>query len=428
MGLLLPTKLPVLLGRNPLPYQGQLTLSGGVITDATRLTGTQGDGVAYPDSSVGVWPAATNLVENSGFETDTNGLANDSNASRARTTTRSKFGVASATITSLAAGNWSVVVLKADNVTRMSVTGGAAYTFSVWLYSSAGARLHRLQILHFDGGGSIVETTIGTSTAVSAGVWTRLTLTITANASAVTIRPLIVGESAAAAGETFEIDGVQFETGSIATPYIHTDGGTASRSAGRIQIPNVNTLITPTNFGFALRFKTGWAASGPGYFPRQFTWADDANNIIEVVWDTGLKYFYLVRRNTSGNCVVTGNTMVSLASGDNVLVVVQGDSSKIQLSVNGETLLTNSGTQYTPTLSATSADIGSRGTITAARELAGIVYWAACWRGLLSNGEVAALYAQGNNRLLPHQFPKSADLRFLAHFYGDGSAYRYRAA
>ena len=48
----------------PLYRTGLLTLSSSVITDITRLTGVEGDGASYPDSSVGVWPAATNYVTN----------------------------------------------------------------------------------------------------------------------------------------------------------------------------------------------------------------------------------------------------------------------------------------------------------------------------------------------------------------------------
>src|SRR5690606_38265908 len=49
-----------------------LTFSGDLITDAVREAGVEGDGLT-PPAGVGPWPAATNLVTNGGFETNTDG-------------------------------------------------------------------------------------------------------------------------------------------------------------------------------------------------------------------------------------------------------------------------------------------------------------------------------------------------------------------
>jgi hypothetical protein len=54
-----------------------VTASGNEITDVTRSTKTQGDGVNAPDSSYGIWEATTNLVTNGGFETKYNWLDSD---------------------------------------------------------------------------------------------------------------------------------------------------------------------------------------------------------------------------------------------------------------------------------------------------------------------------------------------------------------
>ena len=70
---------PVTILRPPTGVR-TLTFSGGVQVDTptgvtatvARQTNTQGDRLAVP-GEYGVWPAATNLIANGGFETNTTG-------------------------------------------------------------------------------------------------------------------------------------------------------------------------------------------------------------------------------------------------------------------------------------------------------------------------------------------------------------------
>lgn len=90
-----------------------LTLSGNEITDATRALGIQGDGLLN-DSSYGIWPAATNLRLNGGFETNATGWA----------------GAASATVARAAK--------IADTFTRANGAIGTAETGQTWVQVAAG--------------------------------------------------------------------------------------------------------------------------------------------------------------------------------------------------------------------------------------------------------------------------------------------------
>ena len=67
-------------------------------------------------------------------------------------------------------------------------------------------------------------------------------------------------------------------------------------------------------------------------------------------------------------------------------------------------------------------------TLAGSNQFHGNILWVATGLGTLTDADAARFHAFGNNRPLPYQFPRHADLRFLAHFYGDGTAYRYRAA
>ena len=72
-----------------------LTTSGNEMTDTTRTTNTQGDGITSPDSSYGIWESTTNLVTNGGAETNITGWTNHGTGVVSRDTSQYKFGGAS---------------------------------------------------------------------------------------------------------------------------------------------------------------------------------------------------------------------------------------------------------------------------------------------------------------------------------------------
>src|SRR3990167_6344341 len=88
--------IPSLLGGGPVYVPDDLTFTGGLITDAVRTTAVEGDGLT-PPAGVGIWPAATNLVTNGGFETNTTGWVGTGGAIN-RYTSAAKFGTASARV------------------------------------------------------------------------------------------------------------------------------------------------------------------------------------------------------------------------------------------------------------------------------------------------------------------------------------------
>ena len=62
----------------------------------------------------------------------------------------------------------------------------------------------------------------------------------------------------AGVGRIVHIDGMQVEIQKVSTPYVETDGGTASRSDARIRA-DVSGLFTATQGWAAFRFRMGYA-------------------------------------------------------------------------------------------------------------------------------------------------------------------------
>jgi|GEM_PF-6272921 len=149
---------------------------------------------------------AVNLIPNGTFEVNANGAINNSNASVARSTAQHQTGVASLLVTSLAAGNWSAAILQLDGATRIAVSPNTKYTMTGWFYSGSGVRAHRIQVSERNSGGGTTATNNSADGALPAGVWTQRTVTFTTTATTVSVIPLLVGTSAAAAGETFYAD------------------------------------------------------------------------------------------------------------------------------------------------------------------------------------------------------------------------------
>ena len=401
--------------RNPLPYQGKLTVAN-LITDVTRLAGVGGDGAAYPDSSAGVWPAATNYILNSNCATNANNIDSNASATVSRATDRYKFGGASLKVLCPGLGG-------SEGANYRTAVGTAApsdiRSAEIWVYHEASGSLNfYVQIAWRDSGGSALSPTSGSSTAVAPFTWTRLTVTGTAPAS--TDRADVKAIKSSTSTDTFWVGGVQLETGSIATPYIHTDGGTASRSAGRIQMPA--SVLDETQMWLTMRVRAGSAYNVGSGVLRLFQWQDSVTERLILQYVVGDK-FYLDRDSGAGGS--SASAALNFAAGDSYTVTGAFEAEASKISVNGASFSSVANSAI-PTLAASAADIGSiSGT---SGHLNGNALWVALGRGTLTDADAALLHAFGNNRPLPHQFPKSADLRFLAHFYGDGTAYRYRAA
>ena len=219
----------------PAPDYEALTLSGNEITDLTREAALEGDGRAV-EASYGLWEATTNLVTNGGFETNTTGWTTGGTNTIAVSAAQQKFGAQSCLAT------------YADNAVladfAITITN-AEHTVSCWVYiptdyDGDGVELRQL---NYTVAASAVAADLGIRDA-----WQRLTLTFTPGADVIGNIQINNTGAAPTATRFLYVDGVQVELQPLATPYVETDGGTASRSGGRIRIPT--SLINTTQVGW----------------------------------------------------------------------------------------------------------------------------------------------------------------------------------
>ena len=184
------------------------------------------------------WPAATNLVTNGGFETNTTGWEG-TGGTIARYTSAAKFGVASGRVEVTVAAD----LAGARQTTSIAAMTGTTFTASAWMrYTTVTANV-QLIIVEYD----VTDTFLrigGTSGSVAlTGAFARSSVTVTLGANTTQIRVWAVTFGSQTAD--FLVDGVQVETGAIATPYIETDGGTVTRSAGSVIASVGGGFITP---------------------------------------------------------------------------------------------------------------------------------------------------------------------------------------
>lgn len=175
---------------------------------------------------------ATNLVLNGGFETNTTGWVANGSATITRSTTQAMYGTAglkvTATITSAAGAQ--------VQVTLSGSTAGSTYSGSCWIFCDpASTALGKVMNLRLQeaGGAQGAASSDGASVTLVAG-WQRLTHTRTIvqdDRTALQIYPRL---ASGLLGDEFYIDGVQIETGAAGTPYIETNGGTATRASSKV--------------------------------------------------------------------------------------------------------------------------------------------------------------------------------------------------
>lgn len=355
-----------------------LTFTGDLITDAVRAAGVEGDGLT-PPAGVGVWPAATNLVTNGGFETNTTGWVG-TRATLARSTVQSKFGAASMLVTA--------TDLFAYGTFTLSGLANGEYVLSFWQRQGPQAATDGFYAVN-DG-----TTTFAEAAYTPTADWSRVIVPFTVTGSPANVFVSLYSRFAGGAvGDQVYLDGIQVETGSIATPYIETDGGTASRVAGRVQQP-VSGLFTATQGAVVARLKMGFAATGNPYagsFPAIFTWRDGGSAEISVQYDIANDKFGIVRR-AAGATRVNETNAQTFAVGDSVTVATTWTATTLKATSDADAFNSGADTNV-PTISATSADVGSFGT---AQQIASNVLWFATFAGTLTNADSAALNAFGD--------------------------------
>ena len=355
------------------------TLSGNEITDAVRRNNTQGDGLLPEQGSTGIWEATTNLVTNGGFETNTTGWSEESAAAGfTRQAGGGKFGSAFGRINNVSN----------DHGVRMTVTVSLSttYTASVWLRGVSGVQI---KIRLFAPTAAVLLGQI--NPGILTGGWQRFTLTVTSHSSDPEIRFQIEPTGSA----TFDFDGVQLEQQPLATPYVETNGASATRAACRARGPS--SVVSTAQAWCAFRLRMGWAsASPPDANERLFNWGTYGGNFLCLLNESGS--WKLLRHTT----VDTNRCTKAATFGAGAITTVIGTwtAAGASLSVDGS-VFTFVANADVPTISA-AFDIGSdAGT---GLHIDSEVFWMTTGTGTLTDAD-ARLIASFNNSPSITDFP-----------------------
>lgn len=380
------------------PFADTLTLSGNEITDAIRTAGTEGDGAATP-GGIGIWDGTTNLCQNGGGETNTTGWAAQGTSTLGRDTGNSKFG--SACLTSTATDTTYIGMYY--NVAVSAPTVGDSYVFSGWVMcdpTMVGKNVHFA--IEMVGGAN--PTGVTNITVALTQVWTYYEIVATVDyTDRTTVRGYVYNSSAPVVGGILYLDGAQIEKQVAATPYVETDGATASRSIASVQANPA--LITADQGWIALRVKLGfdstqlWTPHSPG-----FVWINDGAHYIS---------FYL--QGTTGNWAsgdsAGGSTLVisdSFSAGDERTIILKWSTAEglRGISVDGSPFTT---TALVALSKLTHFNLGSWQVGTWAAN--STILWVACGKDTIpSDADAAAYAALGNS-------PTSADFASPSGFW-----------
>lgn len=171
-----------------------------------------------PQTAVGRPKASTNLVTNGGFKTNTTGWSVDvSRVLASDDSITAPEGLYVGKTTTSGSANYAC-----SGVTVGSLTSSTVYTVQRWFYRTEAVAQLTFRVRNAANNGNLASADIPLSTG-----WHYMTLTFTSNGTSHIVNVNCVPASVV----VFYADAFQLEAGPVATPYISTDGGTASRSA-----------------------------------------------------------------------------------------------------------------------------------------------------------------------------------------------------
>lgn len=372
---------------NQVTLPNALTFSGNEITDATRTTNTQGDGVSPPDNSTGIWEGTTNSIINGGFESNTTdwteALGSGATGSLTRITTDSKFGTASGDFQETnTGGSYDVFENKYYSYASSPYFNTAdQYTLSFWARLNAGANNWYVAIV--DGNASNYVT--GAHDFTPTSTWQRFSFTFT---------PALAGNQPViyfamtnqVSTSDLHIDGLQLEQKAYPTPYVDTNSTTASRGAARVQAPVADTNITQGWFATRVRMDEASTAGVNSYLGS----VQIDNNDRIAMHANGSTW--TIANFTSGTNNGVASSTLSYTAGQLVTAVFTWTSTTVSVSLNGGNFVTVARTTI-PSGALTAFDIGS---VAGASELDGDVKWAAAGTGTLVNADASTLNTLGN--------------------------------
>ncbi|MGH7156500.1 MAG: Kelch repeat-containing protein [Candidatus Saccharimonadales bacterium] len=359
-----------------------------------RSAGLQGDGRQPPDSSTGIWEGTTNLVTDGGFESGTSGWqVTGSNTTAIQDASTSKFGSASMkVVTSPAASSAGASTLEA-NGSRITLSPSTNYTMSFWIKGDTASNGTSMRIILREYDNTNTQVAQNQQAFTLTNTWQRITYTRTTTSTTASGFMWILDNGTTA--QTYWVDGAQMEQKPIATPYVETNGSTATRSAARIQAPAALAGTTQGWFAARVRFDFNSSAvtslGAQGYTVMSLS--QDSSNYLTLFYRAGDSSWRL-RSTVAGASVGDATIVHTQNTGDYVTVVgYYLPNNTVAVSVNGSAFTTTTATSL-PTFTTPTLDIGS---LLGGTELDGDILWSAVGTGTISVTDASALNKLGNS-------------------------------
>ena len=183
-----------------------------------------------PAGYVGRPTGATNLIANGDFETDATGWtaqgAGTGVTSQTPTAGAAPFGAKVGRITGSSSTNARIFQTVVVNPTQ-----GAAYKGQGRIRAGNAGAVGLTALVQLQEVGGAMASNVSTTLVTLTADWQYLQVTRTVVQADRTALDFYIGvfDAAVEAGDQIEVDGCQAEPGPVATPYIETDGATATR-------------------------------------------------------------------------------------------------------------------------------------------------------------------------------------------------------
>lgn len=381
----------------------KLTLEGQVITDALRAQALRGDGL-IADSSFGIWEATTNIALNGGAETNLAGVeivpaAGDTLVERS--SERPKFGKYSfkTTLVENYGGTpiWNYGWWHTYS-TISGATAGRVFTGSMFVWLPAGRYWINPYLHEF--GGAQPEDNLPNEPFFEViypmDGWHRYWHTgpIVQN-DRTSIQMGLYIEQTDAASNVIYIDGRQLEEKPYPTPYVPTDGATASRDNSVVRAPG--SLLDRSQGWAAMRLRMGWAK--PTTRPMQiFEWSTtpDYLNYYALWWGVVDQQFKFETGSGADGPILSGPNQV-IPIGSEHTVIVAWTPTAIKMSVNGAPFVQAAISASPIGLDDETIQFGASTVPAYSIGFDGDFLWAALGKGIITDAEVAYLNSLGNN-------------------------------
>jgi uncharacterized repeat protein (TIGR02059 family) len=377
------------------PPGGAVTASGNEITDAVRATAIQGDGRSA-DSSFGIWEAATNLDTNGGFENGSTAGWSTIGGSVTNSIEQAKFGTRSGKVVTSAPGD-----LVAKPVSGLSASTN--YSRSLWIYRTETASALTIVVLNNAGTGNLAS-----ATAPAVLGWSRVELHPRTESGQTSLMTRI---SSSLGGVGYYLDGAQLERNVVATPYVETNGSTATRGASKVSV--VGNPVGPTQGWVAVRVRFGWDSTtpfspDPGIVDMSFS----NNDALFCYWDVASHTFHL-ERHKGGAGTTAASAAQTFSAGTIKTVIYAWTSTDVRISVDGGALIGTGNTTIPgqATLYIGSDQVQGNGTN---RQGDADYLWVAGGSGMLTSADAATIHAFGNADHPQGDFPGSATFAWAA--------------